>query len=406
MKTRWFGGLPLMGVLVLALAAAPAAAAASGIWRVTPTPNPGAHTVSDVTFGGVSSTSPNDVWAVGINQDQNNVRHPLLEHFDGHTWKLVSAPEPTGVQSWFNGVDALSTTNVWAVGESANIQASNQDERTFIEHWNGRAWSIVASPNPAVGFIAADVLDGVAGVAGSDLWAVGWDLDPATNTIAMLFEHFDGKTWKVFASPTPVGAFQFAVSVNAIASHDVWAVGDDQSGAKGATLAAHWNGRSWTIIPTPSLFDGIAPQNFLTGVTAAGSRDVWASGYEDNVNNKNFAKPYLLHWDGKKWTLVLVPNAGGEGNRLFATTAVSANDVWAVGQTQQDDGSILTLTQRFNGSTWTTVPSPTPGRIGNLPSGSLDAVTNPRGGELFAVGTQEIPGQCCLRTLALQTSKS
>src|SRR6202011_4093773 len=107
-----------------------------------------------------------------------------------------------------------------------------------------------------------------------------------------------------------------------------------------------------------------------------------------------------LHWDGKKWTLGLTPNSGGEGSRLNATLALSANDVWAVGQTQQNNGSILTLTQRFDGTKWTVVPSPSPGRVGELVNSSLDAVASAGGGVLFAVGAQEIPKQCCLRTLA------
>jgi hypothetical protein len=157
-------------------------------------------------------------------------------------------------------------------------------------------------------------------------------------------------------------------------------------------------------VPTPSLDDGIAPQNFLTCVTSAGTNDVWASGYEDNVNSMNFAKPYMLHWDGTSWSLDLTPNSGGEGNRLNATLALSANDIWAVGQTQDNNGSILTLTQRFDGSTWTVVPSPDPGHIGKLLNNSLTSLSSPGGGVVFTVGAQEIKGQCCLRTLALQTS--
>jgi hypothetical protein len=131
---------------------------------------------------------------------------------------------------------------------------------------------------------------------------------------------------------------------------------------------------------------------------------VWASGYEDNVDQKNFAKPYALHWNGTKWSLVLLPNAGGEGNRLFGTLALSPRDVWAVGQTQRLNGAILTLTQQFNGTSWQTVPSPTPGRLGGLPDGSLRGIASAGSGVLFTDGAQEVPGQCCLRTLALETS--
>jgi hypothetical protein len=407
MKRRRMCGLPAGGIALAAtlmfLAQAAGAAPAASIWRVAPTPNPHPHAVNDVTFTAVSATGATDTWAVGINQDKNTVRHPLVENWNGQSWTLIAAAEPSGRQSWFNGVDALSPTNVWAVGESTNLQASNQDETTLIEHWDGHTWTIVSSPNPSTGPNSADVLEAVTGVGPTDLWAVGWNLDPATNSILMLFEHFDGKTWRAAASPSK--GFQFAVAAKAISPNDVWAVGNDQTGPKGLTLAAHWNGTRWKLVPTPSLFDGIAPQNFLTGVTANAGNDVWASGYEDNVNQRNFAKPYALHWNGSKWTLVLLPNAGGEGNRLFGTVALSATDVWTVGQTQRNNGSILTLTQQFNGTSWKTVPSPTPGSVGDLSDGSLDSVASGGGGVLFAVGAQEVKGQCCLRTLALETSQ-
>jgi hypothetical protein len=401
---RWLSRTLVACATAVAVLASPASAgAASSIWHVVPSPNPGANTVSDTNFTGVSATSAADAWGVGINMTSDALLHPLLEHWDGHGWKLVTPPEPTGRQSELHGVDAVSATDVWAVGVSSSRQSSNLDERTLIEHWNGTAWTIVPSPNPSVGSNSADVLEAVGGVGPSDLWAVGWEV--VNNTIAMLFEHFDGSAWK--ATPTAAGSptFGFAMAVNAVATNDVWAVGSDQSSAQGLTLAAHWDGRSWTIVPTPSLFDGNSPQNFLTGVTSVGSRDVWASGYEDNVNNTNFAKPYLLHWNGTSWALALTPNLGGEGSRLRATAALAANDVWAVGQTQQLNGSILTLTEHFNGTTWSVVPSPDPGHVGTLLNNSLDSLASPGGHVVFALGAQEIKGQCCLRTLALETSQ-
>src|SRR5205823_7664913 len=179
---------------------------------------------------------------------------------------------------------------------------------------------------------------------------------------------FDGPSWKVAPTPSPIGAEQFGDSIAAVASNDVWAVGNT---AAQATLAAHWDGSRWTIVDTPSLHDGNNPLNLLTGVTAVASNDVWASGYEGNVNNRNFMKPYVLHWDGTSWALSLVPNLGGEGSRFNAITALSATDIWGVGQTQELDGSILNLTEQFDGAKWNVVPSPNPGHVGNLIVNSL-----------------------------------
>jgi hypothetical protein len=374
-------------------------ATGSGIWKVIPTPNPGGGSVSNIFFTGVATAGPTDAWAVGIDE-LNGSRHPLVEHWNGRRWTAMRVPEPPSRQSWFNGVFQFSPTNVWAVGESTDPLFDNQDQRTLVEHWDGTRWSIVPSPNPGVGFGSANVLEAVAGVAANDLWATGWALDPQRNDIQMLFEHYDGTSWKVAPSPSPLGSFQFGMAISALAPGDAWAVGDE---AQEKTLAAHWNGQQWTIVPTPSLHDGNSPLNSLTGVTAVSANDVWASAFEGNVNNANFLKPYAEHWDGDRWTLVTTPNQGGEGSRLNAITAVSSTDVWAVGQTQELNGAILTLTQRFDGTRWTTVPSPNPGQVGRLVINSLTSIASAGDGGVVTTGSREIEGQCCLRTLAMIT---
>ena len=85
-------------------------------------------------------------------------------------------------------------------------------------------------------------------------------------------------------------------------------------------------------------------------------------------------------------------------------TALSANDVWAVGQTQELNGVILTFTEQFDGTSWAMVPSPSPPGTNGFRVDSLDGVSSPGGTELITVGAREIAGQCCLRTLALGTT--
>jgi hypothetical protein len=388
----------IITAVVSALSLASPALAGTATWTVVPTPNPGGQTVSNITFNDVSATGLGDAWAVGMDE-LRGTRFPLVEHWDGSRWRVMRVPRPANRQAWFDGVLALSPANVWAVGESTDPEFNNQDQRTLIEHWDGSSWSIVPSPNPATSFGSGNVLLGIDGVGPNDLWAVGWAHDAANNEILMLLLHWNGVSWNVALSPSPPGSAHFGNAVTAIAPNDAWAVGSD---TLERTLAAHWNGTRWTIVPTPSPHDGLAPANDLTGVTAVAANDVWASGYEGNVNGQNFQKPYMLHWNGTGWALTFTPNLGGEGSRLNATTALSAADVWAVGQTQDLNGRIFTFTQQFDGAAWTTVPSPSPG--GQFPIDSLHGVAVAGPGALWAVGVRKIPGQCCLRTLALATT--
>src|SRR5216683_7731075 len=77
------------------------------------------------------------------------------------------------------------------------------------------------------------------------------------------------------------------------------------------------------------------------------------------------------------WTVVPSPNPSGGGqNVLNAVAGVSPSDAWAVGQ-----GQFLSLTEHWDGSVWSIVPSP------NLPTmTSLKGVTAITRDDVWAVG--------------------
>jgi alpha-tubulin suppressor-like RCC1 family protein len=387
------GGVNSTALVASAPPAAPAPV--SSIWRVSPTPVPNPAVVSDLSFAGVSAASATDAWAVGT--DEVTQQLPLAEHWNGTTWSKTTVPLPAGTaQAVFTGTDDLGTANAWAVGYTEAANGTGQ--QTLIEHWTGSAWAVVPSPDPETGTGATDVLTAISGTGPDDLWAVGYFSDD-TDFTALLFEHWNGTAWSFVAPPTE-SATQFGEAVTAITPDDVWVVGDTGSQA---TVSAHWNGTSWLLVSTPTLTstDSI---DFLNGLSAAGADDVWASGYEGNVDDELFDLPYMLHWNGTSWTLVKVPNTGTEGSFLRGTTVLSATDVWSVGTTEQTDGGSLTLTEHYNGTTWSAAPSLDPGQLAATPANGLNAAASPGDGVVWAVGTQEIPGQCCLRTLAEATS--
>ena len=388
------GGVSSTALLVSASAPPAAPTPVSSIWRVTPTPVPSPAMVSDLSFAGVSAASATDAWAVGTAEVTEQL--PLAEHWNGTSWSKATVPLPATVaQAVFNGADDLGPANAWAVGYSETAAGVRQ---TLIEHWTGSAWAVVPSPNPGTGTGSTNVLTAISGTGPDDLWAVGYFSD-GTDFTALLFEHWNGTAWSFVAPPTESGD-QFGEAVTAISPDNAWVVGDTGSQA---TVAAHWNGTTWQLVPTPTLISTDS-LDFLTGLSAVSADDVWASGYESNVNDQLFDQPYMLNWNGTSWTLVEVPDPGTEGSFLRGTTALSATDVWSVGTTEQTDGGSLTLTEHFNGTTWSAAPSLDPGQLAATPANGLNASASPGGGIVWAVGTQEIPGGCCLRTLAMATS--
>src|SRR5947209_14875409 len=62
------------------------------------------------------------------------------------------------------------------------------------------------------------------------------------------------------------------------------------------------------------------------------------------------------------WTVIPSPNQGTRDNELVGIAAVSANDIWSVGSFNVGPyaNSLRTLTEHWNGTSWSIVPSPNP----------------------------------------------
>jgi len=215
----------------------------------------------------------------------------------------------------------VSASDAWAVGDYGS------NGRTFLLHWNGKAWKVVEAPGPA----GPDNLYGVAALSASDAWAVGYDNAGNTST---LIEHWNGTRWTVVPSPTPAdGGELYAVA--AVSARNAWAVGGTEIG--GHTLVEHWNGAAWSIVPAPSPVAGAQ----LWSVTGTPDGSAWAAGWK-NVGDSGITQGMLLQWNGHIWTQVALP-AKASGDQL-AVFAVSATDLWVV----TDDG----LKLHWNGTGW------------------------------------------------------
>src|SRR5262249_6461857 len=139
--------------------------------------------------------------------------------------------------------------------------------------------------------------------------------------------HWDGNQWSLVSLPNQATCDRL-LAVSALAANNVWAVGmvaGSGFDAPWQTLVEHWNGTVWSIVPSPNL----SYDNRLFAVTALGANDVWAVGGA-SATPADMAQTLIEHWDGSQWRVVPSPNAGGN-NYLFGLAATAANDVWAVG---------------------------------------------------------------------------
>jgi len=277
-----------------------------------------AVTQAQGTWTAVPSPSTNELHAV-TSISANDVWAvgvgPITEHWNGSAWSIVSSP--TVANGKLLGVAAASTNDVWAVGDFNNASGVRQ---TLIEQWNGKKWSVVPSPN--VGTQPNELL-GVTAVSANDIWAVG-DVEtvPSANFFQTLTLHWDGTTWSIVPSPSPSNDTLRAVA--AVSTSDVWAVGDSGSG----TLIEQWNGSSWSVVtsPNPSTIT-----NVFNGVAIVSATEIWAVG--DFIDNNTGAFQTLIElWNGTSWSIVSSPNPAGMQDFFDAASAdPSSGQAWAVG---------------------------------------------------------------------------
>jgi hypothetical protein len=228
-------------------------------WARVPSPSPG----NSGNLGGVAAISDTSAWAVGQFSSGSSSK-VLVLHWNGSNWTRQAAPSPAG-DAEFRGVTALSARNAWAVGDVSTASSG----KTLIEHWNGSKWAQVRSPNPRN--VSGEIfLSGVVGTSASNVWAVGSYV--SGHQLKTLIEHWNGRSWKIVASPSP-GSSDLLNGVTATSATNAWAVGDYTHG-KQTTLILHWNGRAWSKVasPSPGAVSGFAD------VTATGKSGLWAVG--------------------------------------------------------------------------------------------------------------------------------
>jgi hypothetical protein len=141
----------------------------------------------------------------------------------------------------FTSVSATSASDVWAVGSTCGAGGGCGSEDTLIVHWNGTAWSRVASPSRSNDY---NSLNGVAGMSATNAWAVGSDcVFPQCYGIGAILLHWNGTAWSRIQrhGHTPAPALN---AVTALSASDAWAVGTFGSGQD--ILILHWNGSSWS----------------------------------------------------------------------------------------------------------------------------------------------------------------
>ena len=328
------------------IAFAPAASGA-GTFSVVASPNPTGSTGSHLN--GVSCVSASNCTAVGYYATSSSPGRTLVERWNGTTWSIIPSPNPTGsTGGYLNSVSCVSASNCTAVGYYTTASSPG---RTLVERWNGTKWSIIPSPN-ATGSIGS-YLNAVSCTAATSCAAVGYSYNStATKTLAA---RWNGTNWAVSASPNPSGDDPALFSVSCASATNCLAVGNYTStSGSDATLAERWNGTKWSIVasPTPKGSD-----SYLNAVSCASGTYCIAVGSTYPATGPG--RTLVERWNGSAWAIVSSPSpAGVNESWLSGVRCRSATTCTAVGASSAT--SDKTLVERWNGSAWVIVASPNP----------------------------------------------
>ena len=313
-------------------------------------PRVGMATLAPVALAGVTAISSRDAWAVGWTS--GGAPRPVLAHWNGSSWATVSSPALQTPAKLL--AVAKFPGGVWAVGASGQATGGQHRTHLILRVTAGKVQA-VPTPRPLGG-----KLEDVTATSATNAWAVGY-----ISGGGPLILHWNGTAWK--RSPLPSHARGRIDGVAAISATNAWAI-DGRSRANSQLW--HWNGSRWSRVATPAIK---GQTEFLGGVTATSAKNAWAAG-TSFVPTTVTIRTVILHWNGVRWRRTPSPNPPTiDGDGLFAVSASSADDAWAVGTNTAGPS----LTEHWNGTSWRAVPAPGCAALADvsvLPSGTAWAV--------------------------------
>jgi hypothetical protein len=322
-------------------------------WTVTPGSLMAGDTVE--LLKSVAASSPSDVWAVGSRYAGGDQRpHPIVAHWDGSAWDASSGADLGGKNASLAAVASVAPDDVWAVGQ---YEVSRQGP--LVEHWDGHTWSVSLIPD--IGSGQRDIGRGLVAISAAgpnDIWTLGYyqPVVAGESVSRDVFGHWNGKAWSVVSSPqdeslTGTSAMQ---DISAAGPNDAWAVGGrirgfSEAGTGAGALVQHWDGQGWTRTAPP---EGDAP---LLRVAALSDDSVWVvrggGSFRSVGSYGSFTNgSQVLVWDGQTWNSSLrEPRV-----EIAGITAIADNDVWVVGS---DSAAGSPYIAHWDGSSWTRLPS-------------------------------------------------
>jgi len=180
-------------------------------------------------FEAIAVDTSGKVWAVGWDRDYNAPGRPvssLVVHFDGNSWKRESTPNPAN-RNTLTDVVALANGEVFAVGVSQDTSGGGITPGSLMLRRQADGWSSLIVPHGEAG--SQDQLQGVAAVSSTSIWAVGYYNSPSSGLYEPLLVHWMGTgaagTFAISHPSPALTVSALASGVSATSDGNLWAVG-------------------------------------------------------------------------------------------------------------------------------------------------------------------------------------
>jgi hypothetical protein len=231
-------------------------------------------------------------------------------------------------------------------------------------------WSDIPIPTPPTS--THTVVEDVAALSLNDAWAVGRQYVPVpggaeTQTLAY---HWNGAAWTIVPTPSPSpyvgGGWCELQAVEAISANDVWAAGQQRIQGSGPypyvgthVMVQRWNGTQWSVAPSTPLIDGSG--DFVDDIEIVAPNDIWFVGdwMEIPPSGPALKSALAMRWNGSSFEVHPTPYFDLQyGHGLTAASALATDDVWAVGGGHDVDYANHSYIVHWNGSQWQHRPGP------------------------------------------------
>lgn len=304
-------------------------------------------------LSGISCTAAGACQAVGGYQGADAAEDPLVEAFDGSTWREAALPIPTGAVAFeqYGALDGIACADATACVAVGSYSTATQTEVPYSEVMSGTEWTVAPVPFDTAATAASTGLSAVACTSASACTAAGLD------GRQLLVEDWDGTGWA--AQPTavaPRGTYVDDAGGVACVSSDCVAVGSDAAGNPYVhtdyALAQTTSGGAWSL-HSPRL-SAVASSSELDAISCASTAACMAVG-DAKPGGGPGMRPLAERWDGRRWRIQTVRVRGAlTGVELGAVSCPTSEWCMAAGSLNFASNTAVqsALALRWNGTGW------------------------------------------------------